>query len=207
MSNGKGPFRSPLPSTSATYLLLSLGLPHPVSSSSWQVSCDSGISNIMGSSTKSRLYSHSFIQRPPWASTQGCSWYTPFLNYGWRFLNSFLVFLTPKPESHGRSCQVVLFDGAGTKTLTSVTSASAFCFWYFLSLLKFLFTNWMFGWVSPALRSPLPLFHLVSGFSSNFLSLWALDLAPLHFLRFLFSSNCTFVYFLAQLANFLYRAA
>lgn len=53
-----------------------------------------------------------------------------------------------------------------------------------------------------ALKSPLPLFHLGSGLFKNFLFLWTLDLTLIYLLVLFFSSNCTIVFFLAQLAPF-----
>ena len=62
MSDVKMFFRSPTPfSFVDCNTLLSLGLvPLPVSSSPWQVSHGSGISNILGSPRQSRLHLHSF---------------------------------------------------------------------------------------------------------------------------------------------------
>lgn len=54
-----------------------------------------------------------------------------------------------------------------------------------------------FQWVS-ALRLPLHLCYLASGFSENFLSPWALELAPLHFLVLHFFLNFTICYFLCS---------
>jgi hypothetical protein len=72
---------------------------------------------------------------------------------------------------------------------------------------KFFFNSfsqgmWKLDW-GLALRSPLHLFHLGSGFSLNFLSHGALTLASFYFLVLFFLSDSTFCILLAQLAPFL----
>jgi hypothetical protein len=90
-----------------------------------------------------------------------------FLSCGGRFHNLFLVFLTLKPELHG--CQVLLLTRAGTWPLHSNTFSPAFCCWWFPSLPKIFLNSFSqaenLAGRGLALRSPLPLFYLTSGFS------------------------------------------
>ena len=59
-----------------------------------------------------------------------------FFTPGGRFFNPFLLFLTPKPEPCGQSCQVLLLAGAKKWPLNSITTSPAFCFPWFSSLSK-----------------------------------------------------------------------
>lgn len=87
--------------------LLSLGLvPDLLCSFPWHISHNSGISDILGSPVKSRLYHHSLsngLHRPPCRHTR----HTPdtclgdFLGHGRRLHNLFIVSLTLKTEPFG----------------------------------------------------------------------------------------------------------
>ena len=101
-------FRSPRPFSFADCsTLLSCGLvPLPVSSSPWQVSHNSGISNILGFPRQSRLQLHSsgngLSDSPPFRDTHDtCLASAPFCKHRGKFHNPFMLFLTLKPEPHG----------------------------------------------------------------------------------------------------------
>lgn len=114
MSDDKMLFWSPTPFSFVNCSkLLSYGLiPFSTSNFPWQVSNNSGISNILGSSRQSRLQLHRFTQWPLWGSIQDtpdtCLTSADFGSHGGIFCIYFLLSLTLKPEPYGWSCQVLL---------------------------------------------------------------------------------------------------
>lgn len=125
-----------------------------------------------------------------------------------RFNNPFLVsFLTLKSDSCSQSCQMLFACFLGLEpalTLNYYIYISFPMYWPRKLTRPFPFTSCRItGW-GLALKSPLPLLHLVSGFSLNFSSPWSQDLATIsHFPVPLFSSNCAFCISLCPLLLFI----